>query len=506
MPRKRFYLVLLAVLLAVGTAVFIWNGKVEEVRELLGRESEKTWDQEWSCFPSADKTVYRMGLFLDVLDKVLYGTSIVTTENNLRQPLSELYFTVYPNVFAKKSSTPAPSCAYRNGFDPGYIEITGVKFQGSPIPYEVEGTRLKLCLKEPLLPAQKAGIEMTWRVKIPNLAYRFGTRDGVFMLSNFYPVLTVNKGGEWRFAGETPLGDPFCFACADYLVKLNVPCDYQVISSGCEEARETGPDGRDTVFIKAAKARDFVVVASSQHHRLQGRALNVPVNLFVRWGRDGDAGLLLSKAQKMLEFYACTFGSYPFEELDIIEVPMCGFQGMEYSGVVFLQDRVLEPGFSPEKRKFLLAHEIAHQWWFGLVGNDQSREPWLDEGLANWSAGLYLRRLEGKTNAKAVRGSKGQDFFRSLDQMNSRSDYLASAYRGGEAFWIGLEERIGLDETIAVLRRYIADNRFGIASTGDVLRAVERETDRRLEDYFRLWFKDWQEKGGSVGKGERGGE
>ncbi len=506
MSRKRSYLLVIAVLLAAGTAIFVWSWKFGFADEAHRKRQELDWNRESATFPPADKTVYRMGLFLDVPDRVLYGTSVVRTTNSLKEPLACLYFTVYPNAFATKSVTPAPSCAYRSGFDPGYIEITQVKAQGYHVPYEVRGTRLKLYLEKALPPGEVVEVEMSWRVKIPAAAYRFGSRDGVFMLSNFYPVLTVNKGGEWRFAGETPWGDPFCFACADYLVKLSVPSDYQVIASGWEEAREAGPDGRDTVFIRATKARDFVLVVSSQHRKLQTRALDIPVNVWVRQGREEAAKELLSKARRMLEFYACTFASYPFEELDVIEVPMCGFQGMEYSGVVFLQDRVLEPGFPQGKREFLLAHEIAHQWWFGLVGNDQSREPWLDEGLANWSANLYLRRVEGVPNRIALDGSKKQDLSRSLSQMGSQSDYLDSAYRGGEAFWTGLEDRIGLENTISVLRRYVADNRFEIASTSDVLRAVRRETDRDLEDYFRLWFKGWQEKGGFVVKGQEGGE
>ncbi|ADI03060.1 M1 family metallopeptidase [Syntrophothermus lipocalidus] len=504
--NKRFYLMILAVLLITGAAVFVWKYWLYHAVGLLKGGNGDAFGRGGDTFPPTEETRYNMGLYLDVSTLTLYGTSVIETENNLDGPLSEMYFTLYPNAFEEKASSPAPPSAYKNGFDPGYIRVTEVKTDGIPASYEVQGTKLKLTLEEALSPGQPVKIEMAWKVKIPQAAYRFGAWDGVFMLSNFYPVLTVRKGGEWRFAEETPLGDPFCFACADYLVKLNLPSEYQVVSTGHVLAREAGAEGRDTVLIEASRARDFVIAATWRHQQLDTKAMNIPIRVYVNPGYEDTGVQVLSEAEKILEYYACTFGSYPYEELDIIQVPMDGFQGMEYSGVIFLQDQVLSKAYSPSRREFLLAHEIAHQWWFGLVGNDQSREPWLDEGLANWSAGLCLRRTGKQTGSEQSAGIKAADLSRSLTEMRSRSDYLYSAYRGGEAFWNGLEGEIGTDKVVGVLRRYLAENRYGIATSEDVLRAVQNETGKDMTRYFSQWFRDWQEKAAPVVKVKTGGD
>ena len=86
---------------------------------------------------------------------------------------------------------------------------------------------------------------------------------------------------------------------------------------------------------------------------------------------------MLAAAQTSVSTFSASFGPYPYPELDVVLGAFPDFGGMEYPTIVF-----------SEVDKWTVAHEVAHQWWYGLVGNDQYAEPWLDESLATWSEEL----------------------------------------------------------------------------------------------------------------------
>ena len=123
-----------------------------------------------------------------------------------------------------------------------------------------------------------------------------------------------------------------------------------------------------------------------------------------------------------------------------------------------------------------------------MVGNDQAKEPWLDEGLANWSAYKYFQDVEKIAPPEDVL-KEGVNLGRELRDMYSRQDYYLTAYSGGEAFWFGLEEELGEDEVKGVLRRYLAEYRYKIATSQDLLKIIREEAHRDLESYFRKWFQ-----------------
>ena len=167
---------------------------------------------------------------------------------------------------------------------------------------------------------------------------------------------------------------------------------------------------------------------------------------------------------------------------------MQGFHGMEYSGLIFLQAEMLQSTSQQQRSQFILAHEIAHQWWYGMVGNDQLQEPWLDEGLANWSAYQFLHEMQGQPLPSSAERTQPMNLNKGLAQMYSKQDYYLTAYRGGEAFWFGLEEQLGYDGAVSVLRHYLDDYRYKIATTQDLRNIIEDEADKDMDEFFKQWF------------------
>ncbi len=89
-----------------------------------------------------------------------------------------------------------------------------------------------------------------------------------------------------------------------------------------------------------------------------------------------------------LEVYNQQFGAYPYKELDVVEGPMRNALGVEYPGIVMIGASLYN---APEKPEFevTVAHEVAHQWWYNVVGNNVFDEPWLDEALTTYSSSLF---------------------------------------------------------------------------------------------------------------------
>lgn len=492
MKRYKFYL--LSIIIGVFCAGYlIYNGQVDQydnsalaVAEVQLQDAQlQDYD---NFFPHPDKTLYQMGLYLDINNKILYGSTILNTENTSGRSLEKLWFTAYPNAFKDSRSSPAPRKAYYEGFDAGWLEFSQIKVNGQISEYILDGVSVHVNLEEEILPEQAITVEMEWKAKIPKVAYRYGIKDNVFMLGNFYPSLNV-LSDDWHNSYNSTFGDPFCLHAANYLVRINTPEAYEVVSTGKVVQTIAEDNGRQTHTIEAHNVRDFSLAILFNYQEINKVTSQANIKAYLPKDKEKMGKKFLQKSADMLNYFSCQFGSYPYEEFKIVFVPMEGFHGMEYSGLIFLRDEFLKPNYDLKHSEYILAHEIAHQWWYGLVGNDQLREPWLDEGLANWSAYKYFQDIKDRRHTPSPQTiAKGMNLTRELKDIYSTSEYYQIAYNGGEAFWFGLEKEIGTDKVFKALRSYLAEFKHKIATTHDLLEVIEAEANRNMDEYFDKWF------------------
>lgn len=470
----------------ICSGYFFWSGN-QPSTQVAATLPARNQPETTASFPAPGKTLYRMSLYLDINTRTLHGTTVLTTNNTCGQVLSELWFTIYPDAFRNPKASPAPASAYYAGFEPAGIEFQEIMVNYKPVDYIKEGVSLQLVPAEDILPGQDITVEMKWKAQIPRLSYRYGYKDGVYMLGSFYPALNVYDDQGWRTSYDSAFGDPFCFNCADYVVRLNIPEAYSMVSTGSVVETIAEDNGRQFITVIAENARDFAMVITHQYQALKETEQRYAVSIHAPVHAHADLDPMLQETVDILDFFSCTWGSYPYPEFKVVFVPMRGFHGMEYSGIIFLSEELLLPGADQQHARFLLAHETAHQWWYGMVGNDQVREPWLDEGLANWGAYKYLNQQD-----QTLKGSKsagaGTNLARELKDMYSRDDYYSTAYTGGESFWWGLEQELGEEKVKQVLRRYLANYRFQIATTGDLLQVIQQEAHQDMQEYFDRWF------------------
>jgi hypothetical protein len=172
------------------------------------------------------------------------------------------------------------------------------------------------------------------------------------------------------------------------------------------------------------------------------------------------AAAFATRAARSLERLAALYGPYPWPRYNVAVFGDLGASGIEYPNLVFQGSGGLDRA---------TAHEAAHQWFYSLVGNNQARDPWLDESLASWA----MTRVDPATRLialvpipDAVRGRMTAPMTY-WDKVPS--EFFVGVYaQGYEAF-----SRLGPpDRTDCALRLYVARNAFGIARVQDLVNAL----------------------------------
>ncbi|MGE5416794.1 MAG: M1 family metallopeptidase [Acidobacteriota bacterium] len=483
--RSKSWAVVIVLGVLSGYFVF-FNG----INAFINKQIKPTFaaSEKKDVFPQPDNTVYRMALKLDPANLTLTGHSVIKTRNTSDSILNEIYFATYPNSMRQSAYTPAPASAYYNGFDPGWLVVSSATVNGMDVDFLDYGINGMLDLPEYIDSGQSITIDLKWSAKIPKAAYRYGSKDGAILLGNFYPVLNIKDDSGWHNTCNIAFGDPFYTQSADYQVKLSLPINYQAVCTGKVDNITADGRGEQTIEVSAPQVRDFAVAALCNFANDSLDVNGIRIKCYYRPGDAEVAKAILGIAAASTQYYNNTFGTYPFSDLLVVQAPMEGFRGMEHSGLVFISDAAFKPKYDARDRAFLVAHEVAHQWWFGMVGNDQITEPWLDEGLASWSADRYLKKVEYRT--ARYRSPDKVNLDRSLNQITNRQSYYDIAYWSGAAFWNGLEQKLGEDEVVAVLRVYLARFRNKTATTEDLRQVIVDESGQDLESYLDRWFKN----------------
>ena len=158
-------------------------------------------------------------------------------------------------------------------------------------------------------------------------------------------------------------------------------------------------------------------------------------------------------------------------------------------------------GSRPGAVEFLVAHEVAHQWWYGLVGSNPHRHAFLHEGLAEHSAVLYFERRYGVEAAEAQLRTGLilpyatmllTDGDRIVDQPTAdfpdSEAYYATAFGKAGLGFAALRHEVGDEAFVAGLRHYAETMRFAVATPDDLRSALEEASGRDLDAFWRLWF------------------
>ena len=455
--------------------------------------------------------VYDMDVIFEPDDAQLICKQSLKLVNRDDAEFNSVYFHLYPNAFKEENRLPFLSdekeAAYPNGFSPGWIDVESVSIDDYPVDYQIGGYTnniLAILLDKPLKPGGSINIAMEFRVKIPNSVGRLGYGDDTFNITNWYPIVCVYDKDGWNTDPYYPVGDPFYSDVSNYLVRIKAPADYVIASTGdIIDIRDE--DGYRIWEIEALVVRDFAWIAS-ERFEIESQQLDhtMVYSYFLPEYREGG-GKALEWAVSALQIFNSCFGKYPYRQFSLVQSDFF-VGGMEYPNLVMIDKNLYEERQYPWL-EYVTVHETAHQWWYGVVGNDQIDEPWLDEALTEYSTVLYYGHRYGRDrereiyNTMIVEGkqlflerymSDEQELELSVDQpVYSFPDWLLYdlvIYGKGAGVFREMHRITGDEGFYEILQEYYENNKFENATFADLLKACEKVTGESWDAFFEKQF------------------
>lgn len=358
---------------------------------------------------------YSIDVALDADARILAGEQVLTWRNIRRRPTDELWFHLYWNAWRNSRSTWLLEDRLRERSDlgqdvregdwgwirvdsvgllapdgAGEVDLTGRTHFAAPDDGNPDDrTVMVLELPEPVGPGEAVRIRMKWRAKIPRTFARTGFRDDYFFAAHWFPKLGVFEEDGWnchQFHATTEFFSDY----GVYDVRLTLPSGYVPGASGREVERRSNPDGTVTHRYRQEDVHDFAWTASPDYlvreERFEEPGLPpIDMRLLILPEHLDQVERLFEAARAAFKRYGSWYGPYPYGHVTIVDPAYhSGAGGMEYPTLFTCGTRILNPsgGDSPES---VTVHEAGHQFWYGLVGNNEFEHAWLDEGLNTFS-------------------------------------------------------------------------------------------------------------------------
>jgi hypothetical protein len=370
--------------------------------------------------------------------------------------------------------------------------------------HSLEGMTLLVPLPQKLEPGQVVTLLLDFSVDLPfidpgaDFTYgSLGWSARAIDVGQWYPALAPYMVGEgWYTFPYHPVGDPYVMVEADYDVRISAPADVIVVGSGREERQG------NLWRFRISQARSFAFAASDQYLSYSTEADASTVTSYY-FADHEEAGLAAAQfAAAALHTYSDQFAvSYPYADYRVAETEFAG--GMEFSGLSFLGSLWYDTyrGGVRSQLISLLAHEVSHQWWYGLVGNDQVAEPWLDESLAMFSS-LMFYELEYPDDHlwawefEVFNWQPTGNVDAPIYSFDDDTSYMEAVYRRGAMFLADLRRSMGREEFYAFLRDYCQSQAHELSTGADFFSILSRHTDDDLSPLLEEYFTQTQGEGG----------
>ncbi len=260
-------------------------------------------------------------------------------------------------------------------------------------------TALEVALPHPVGPNESVTVDLDFCVRLPQRQGRWGQWHGVTFLVQWLPVLAYQDACGWHPAPFIPWHLPFYNEAGVYTGRVVLPCD-QKLGCTCPVCgeRDLG-DGWRLVVLGARTARDFALFASSLFQEHVGMAGPVRVRCLALPGHEWYAERMVKISCDAIAAFSAWFGPYPYEDFTIVE-SYFGWNGNQCGALVMIDERIFGmPHLALPFVDELVSHEVCHQWWYNVVGNNGYAETWMDEALATYFAHRLMDHKYGKNNA-----------------------------------------------------------------------------------------------------------
>ena len=451
---------------------------------------------------SKNLTTYAISAELDE-NMQIYGTEKITFLNSTGDVLDHLCLHLYPRAF-REGATVKPytslteATCFPKGVSFGDISIEKVMVNNKEIKSELVGIDediLKVDFGFKLLPKKTVEVVIDFVIKIPNSTHRFGWFNSNINLGNWYPVICKYADGKFELTPYYSTGDPFFSDIANYNVEFVFPDKYQLCSTG--EIKLEKNNEKNKAKISARAVRDFAMCLSSNAEIKSKNTENTKI-FYMGYIEDKNTEKYLKIVGEAVEYFSEVFGKYPYSTLTVAKTPFV-YGGMEYPNIVFISDAVDDE----DEYLKVIVHEIAHQWWYGIVGNDEINEAWLDETLAEYSTALFFDKFDGYgikykefvedalssyllyvDVISTLRGDVNTKMNLPVNEYQNDYEYSYMVYVKGVIMFDSLSQMVGKKKIMQGLKKYYAENKFKIANKSKFFSAFKAACHKDLEKFF----------------------
>lgn len=425
-----------------------------------------------------DKPNYKMNLVYNEQKHRITGNMSVKFTNNLNKDLEILHFRLWPNS---------------EEFGDNHLKVKNVQVNGKKADTKAKGTTLDISGIS--IPKEKeASVSMDIDLHIPNLAHRFGWSGSQVSLGNAFPILAVHDDHGWNLDPYFADGEAFYSLSGNYDITLETPSDQIIASTGEQDSKPIMKDKRTSYHLKAKNVRDFAIIMNSRFKKKTVSIDGVNVNVYFTDKHKKDADEMLASAQYALPHFNKTYGSYPWPELDLVTVDYVKeFNG----GMEFPQLAAVNiPSLKDEEDLHLTTqHEIAHQWFYGVIGNNQYREPWLDESFATFASYVSFYETHNFDWIKNKKPKKHLTSPAAAFKDDEGKLYNDIMYDYGAKTLADLHKKLGDETFYKGMRAYYKDRKFKVATTADFIRIMEKTSGKDLKGFFQehsVYLKETQ--------------
>jgi hypothetical protein len=472
---------------------------------LLSAKAQVYWQQH---------VAYTIDVSLNDKEKTLDGFEQIVYTNNSPDTLRFIWFHLWPNAY-KNDKTAFSEQQLRNGDtrfyfsdkeQRGYInrldfKVAGITAQTEDHPEHID--IIKVVLPQPLPPKQKITITTPFHVKLPYNFSRGGYNGQSFQLTQWYPKPAVYDRKGWHPMPYLDQGE-FYSEFGSYDVRITVPKTFVVAATGVLQTEEekawlknrenytlpaahkqsrttqktrsiktktqppVPPAAKETktLHYKQENIHDFALFANSdfiaKSDTLQltsGRIITV--SSFYTPSQKDLWSQSVRYAKEALRFYSAALGEYPYDVATVVQGPESMDGGMEYPTIT-----VIAPPESAESLDGVIAHELGHNWFYGVLATNERQHPWLDEGLNTYYENRYMTEKWG-SQSRAAEVLFQRKAFNKTDQPIatpseefSSINYFLSAYHKTAEWLHTLEQQMGREAFDAMMRRYYEEWKF----------------------------------------------
>ena len=422
--------------------------------------------------PALTRPQYSIYVLLDYSGHQLAVDQNIQYTNLTGATLSDLVLAVEPNL-------------YTDSFSLETLFLDGVSAN-----YQLDGHRLTIFLQQPITPGNAVTLAMRYRIAIPPKYFSmpYGYLGYQVNLTDWYPFVVPYNGG-WVLHDPWSFGEHLVYDAADYDVNLQVLEDGITVAASAPE-EENGEWTRYRLY----GARTFAFSASDRYLMSESAVGTVVIRSYYFEGHEGAGKGMLNAAVQAVGLFDAIFVPYPYNSLSVVETEVP--DGQEYDGLSFLGANFYDQygGSNRSNMVSIGVHEIAHNWWFGLVGNDQALEPWLDEALSVYSERIFYERTNASYgdwwwNFRVNYFSPSGWVDTSIYDGSSYRGYTNAAYLTGAYFLEDLRVRMGDQDFYNFLQDYATRYSYKLATSNDFFTVARANTSADISDLIQAYFQ-----------------